>query len=207
MTYRPQKIVSSNNKTGFSINLPADHCNPTSICKAKCYMKSGHMALPINRKKQKYVSSYLLGTDISMLVWECSILRALRLNGCGDLLMAMIKNILLLAKSCPNTTFYGMTRKIDIARAINNKLPNLSILVSVDDSSPNSVWDYEGKICFGPRLACDTVPQDDRIVTVFPYHCHGKLVKGIPKNKKNCPAIYHKVSGCMECKRCWSWYK
>lgn len=205
--YRPGKILSSNGKTGFSLNLPAKNCNSTENCKAKCYMKSGHMALPINKKKQQFVSDYLLGNNIALLIYECMILQALRLNGCGDLLMGMVANILLLAKSCPNTIFYGMTRKIDIARAINNKLPNLSILVSVDGSSPNPVWDYEGKLCFGPRLSCDIVPNDKRIVTVFPYHCHGKLVKGIPTHKKDCPAIYHKVSGCMECGRCWKWKK
>jgi hypothetical protein len=207
MTYRPGKLLSSNEKTGCSLNLPLDHCNPTPNCVKDCYARSGPMALPASKKKQLFVSNYLLGTDISMLIWECSILHAVRLNGSGDLLTGMIKNILKLAKSCPDTKFYGMTRKIEIATAINNKLPNLSLLVSVDSSSPDSVWDYPGKLCFGPRRITDIVPNDKRIVTVFPYHCHGSAIKGMPKHKKDCQAVWHKIPGCMACKRCWSWYK
>ena len=206
--YRPQKILSSNGKTGHSLNLPLDNCTPTPNCKKDCYARSGPMLLPASRKKQKFVSNYLLGNNISMLIWECSILLAVRLNGCGDLLMAMVANILLLAKSCPETKFYGMTRKIMIAIALNNKLPNLSILLSVDASSPVSVWDYPGKLCFGPRRAIDVVPDNDkRIITVFPYHCHGAVMKGMPHHKKDCGAVWHTIPGCMACKRCWSWKK
>lgn len=203
--YTPQKIISKNLKTEYSINLPTHLCSPTKLCKTICYARYGHMALPVSRRKQNYVSTYLKGNDITQLIQECLFLSYVRLNGCGDLLRGHLSNISLLAKSCPNTVFYGMTRKPEIANALNNKLPNLKLLLSVDSSTPkNILQSYTGKICFGPRRACDTVPDDDRIITVFPLHIHGRVIN-IPEHPLDCPATRHKISGCHECKRCWNW--
>jgi len=204
--YSPLKIISENPKTGASINLPLDHCAPTKLCKMMCYAKSGPIALPVTKRKQKYVSDYLTGNDITQLIHECFFLPSVRLNGSGDLLKKHVSNIIQLASTCLNTMFYGMTRKPYIAEALNNKLPNLKFLLSVDAStSKKLIKDYTGTICFGPRRACDKVPKDKRIVVVFPYHCHGTVIQGIPKHSLDCPAVRHEVNGCHECKRCWNW--
>jgi hypothetical protein len=101
-----------------------------------------------------------------------------------------------------------MTRKIEIAAAINKpQLPNLRILVTVDSSSPKKTWDYPGTLCYGPRHPNDTVPNDPRILTVFPAHYSGKTQKDMPQHPKDCPAVWHRVSGCAACTRCYTWWE
>ena len=206
MAYRPGSILSTNTKTGCSINLPiAGHCCPTKNCARVCYAKSGHTALPTNKRKQVWVSDYLKGKDISELIQECLSRTAVRLSGTGDILKEHVPNLKKLAKACPATQFWGMTRKLEIAKALNNKLPNLKLMVSVDSSSPESVWKYNGALCFGPRLQGDKVPKDKRIKVIFPYHQSGHVVKGVPRDKKDCKAVLHEIPGCLNCGRCWSW--
>ena len=204
--YSPQTILSKNIKTGCSINLPIKgHCTPTKNCAHDCYGKCGHTVYPVSLRKQKYVSDYLKNNDLSRLITECQKRTAVRISGVGDLLIEHVNNIINLAKACPNTMFWGMTRKINIANAINHKLPNLKLLLSVDASSPSSVWNYPDKICFGPRRANDSVPDDPRIQTVFPRHFAGRIVGPVPYHRKDCPAVRHTVSGCLECGHCWKW--
>jgi hypothetical protein len=211
MTYHPQQILSKNGKTGVSIDLPLKgHCSPTKNCAKDCYARCGHQARPDALRKQQWVSDYLLGNDLSSLAMEARQYSAVRLNGSGDLLKGHVKNIIKLAQYCPYTQFWGMTRKKDVAYALNGKngfpkLPNLRILLSVDATSPEKVWRYDGAMCYGPRRAEDTVPDDPRIITVFPRHHAGRVIKGIPEHSKDCQGVYHRISGCMECARCWSW--
>jgi hypothetical protein len=179
--YFPTTILSSNTKTGCSINLPIKgHCTPTKNCAACCYAKSGHTALPTNIRKQVWMSQYLKGPSIAQLILETKSRTAVRLSGTGDL-------------------------SLDVAAELNGRLPNLKLLVSVDSSSPDSVWNYPGTLCYGPRLAGDVVPRDKRIITVFPYHKGGRVINGVPNHKKDCPAVRHVVDGCMSCGRCWKW--
>lgn len=203
--YKPVNILSENKKTGHSLDLPIKgHCRPSKNCSHDCYAKSGHQALPIAQKKHKYVSNYLKRHNIKQLISECMSQHAIRLSGSGDLLMKHVPQILRLAKACPQTKFWGMTRKLEIAEALNNKLPNLQLLVTVDSSSPKKTWTYPGKLCFGPHRPNETVPSDDRIVTVFPRHFAGHVIKGVQEHPKDCPAVWHKVSGCIECQKCWN---
>jgi hypothetical protein len=207
--YFPTTILSENSKTGCSLNLPiAGHCRPTKNCSRTCYARYGHTALPVSKNKQRWLSDYLKGSDITQLIGECRGRTAVRLNGTGDLNKEHVPNILKLAKTCPATVFYGMTRKIEIAKALNNKLPNLKFMVSVDSSTPKSIWEnYKGTLCWGPRFAGDVVPNLKNIRTIFPYHFAGKIVKKdhMPHDPRDCPAIWHKVSGCLSCGKCWNW--
>lgn len=205
--YTPLKIISENSKTGISINFPiVGHCKPTSLCKKLCYARVGHMALPSNKKKQQFVSDYFKGNDILQAIIECRSHTTVRLNGSGDFLPEHVTNIVSLAQACPNTVFYGMTRKPEIAKILNNALENLKILLSIDIETPKGIWkDYPGKMTFGPRRFFDKVPKDSRIVVVFPYHFGGKVIKHVPVHKKDCPAVRHTKSGCLDCGRCWKW--
>lgn len=207
MNYFPTTILSQNSKTGCSINLPiAGHCRPTKNCARCCYARSGHTAMPSNKKKQVWVSEYLKGSDLTQLINECRGRTAVRLSGTGDLSLEHCPNIIHLAKACPATMFWGMTRKLEVAKALNKKVPNLKIMVSVDSSSPDSIWKYNGVLCFGPRLKNDTVPKNDkRIRIIFPYHKGGRIIKGVPEDKKDCQAVYHRIPGCLSCGRCWNW--
>ena len=206
--YHPSSILSSNTKTGCSLNLPIKgHCRPTKNCAKACYARCGHTALPSNIRKQVWLSNYLKGQDITELIQECRGRTAVRLSGTGDLQTEHVPNILKLAAQCPATQFWGMTRKLEIAKALNGHHPNLKIMVSVDSSSPESVWKYKGVLCWGPRLATDKVPNLKKIRTIFPYHFTGRIVQeqSMPKDQRDCPAVRHQVSGCLECGRCWNW--
>jgi hypothetical protein len=101
--------------------------------------------------------------------------------------------------------FWGMTRKPEVARSLNGKYPNLKLLVTQDETSPKDVLEYEGKKCFGPRKAGVPIPEDDRIITVFPYHFTGRVVNNVEAHAKDCPAVRHELSGCQACGRCWKW--
>jgi len=205
-SYFPTHLLSENKKTCVSINLPIKgHCTPTKQCAQDCYGKSGHTALPSNTKKQKFISKYLERKDITLLIHECRQFISVRLNGVGDLNPQHLPAILSLAEACPQTEFWGMTRKTNIATKVNGKLPNLSILMSIDVTSPDSVWKYDGALCFGPRRPEDAVPDDERIITIFPRHHGGRVIGNTPTDKKDCPAVRHTVNGCIECKRCWNW--
>lgn len=205
------QLLSKNAKTGVSIDFPIKHhCRPSKICMTYCYARFGHQAMRNARNKQIKVSEYLKGKDISDLILEAKLYSTVRLCGSGDMLKEHVSNIIKLAKECPYTQFWGMTRKKEIAYALNGKgkypkMSNLRILLTVDATSPQSVWNYEGAMCFGPRRPEDTVPNDDRIITVFPRHQGGRVIKGIPEHPKDCQAVYHRISGCLECGRCWSW--
>lgn len=206
--YSPYRILSSNTKCGCSVNLPIrGHCTPTRVCARACYARTGHCARPASIRKQLYLSRYLKGNDLSRMVGESGKWRAVRLSGTGDLQTGHIRNILRLAGACPDTQFWGMTRKPDIARKLNRRLPNLKVMVSVDSSSPASVWKYDGALCWGPRLAEDRVPRDPRIKVVFPYHCMGRVVQAklMPRDRRDCKAVWHEISGCQACGRCWDW--
>lgn len=204
--YQPKKLLSDNDKTNVSFNFPIKgHCTPTKNCRKFCYACKWHMAREDTVKKQNFVSKYFRGNDLTQAVWESNQYRAIRWLASGDFKRKHVPNVIRLAELCPNTKFYGMTRKEYIAYEINGKLDNLNILVSVDGTSPKSVWDYEGKLCYGPRLEVDIVPDDPQIITVFPRHCHGRVIKGIPHHEKDCPAVWKKISGCMECGQCWEW--
>ena len=204
MSYAPQKIISENRKTSCSINLPmAGHCTPTKNCAASCYAKSGPMALPSNKRKQHWVSEYLKGTDLTQLASECRRWTAVRLSGSGDLLPDHVPAILKLAKACPKTIFWGMTRKVAVAKALNKKLPNLKLLVSIDATSPQTTLKYKGPVCFGPRLPGDVVPDLPNLITVFPYH-QGGQVRGVSRHPKDCKAVWHENTGCIDCNKCWN---
>ena len=204
--YSPTTILSENSKCGCSLNLPiAGHCRPTPNCARCCYARSGHTALPASKHKQVYTSKYLAGNNIDRLIEEARTWPAVRLSGTGDLSLDHCKNLIRLAASVPRTMFWGMTRKIEIANEINHKLPNLKLMVSVDSSSPKSVWKYPGAMCWGPRLASDVVPDDPRIHTVFPYHRSGRVINGVPHDRRDCRAVWHEISGCQVCGRCWNW--
>jgi len=200
-------ILSSNKKTGVSLNLPVANCNPTKICRHCCYGR--HHYLGHGRAcLAKWIrnSKYLAQThDCIELIAEARAFSAVRISGVGDILPEHVPNLLKLAKACPNTQFWGMTRKPELAHQLNGRSQNLRLLVTVDASSPDSTWDYDGRLCYGPRRATDKVPRDKRIVTVFPYHNSGKIVGSVPEHRLDCPAIRHKVSGCLECGRCWLW--
>jgi hypothetical protein len=203
---RPHKILSDNSKTIVSLNLPIHgHCRPTEICLRKCYAKSGHLAFPLPVRKQYWVSKYLSQPNIKDLIEECRSYQAVRLSGSGDLKQGHIPQVLKLARECPKTEFWGMTRKTEIASVLTNRLPNLRLMVSIDRSSPSKARDWAGALCWGPRMPGDSIPQDTRFKVFFPCHQSGRVLKNMEPMDKDCPGVWHKVKNCLSCTKCWTY--
>jgi len=162
------------------------------------------MALPVAEKKQQWVSDYLLGDDVSQLINECHQHPAIRLCGGGDLLPKQALSILKVAEACEETQFWGFSRKPVIVDMLNDQLPNVYMQLSVDYTTPVSLWeDADCDISYGPRMQDDEVPDDARIRVVFPYHFRGRVINGVPHHHKDCHAVWDHSIHCYQCKRCY----
>ncbi len=202
-------MLSENSKTGASINLPLINCKPTKRCSNECYACVGPIANPNSVRKSMIVDKAIREMDLHRLIRECTQRLNVRLNGSGDLLPEHVRAILALARACIDTTFWGFTRNIEVAEALNGKLSNLSLIVSIDATSPKGFADgFDGPLAFGPRNPGDELPDDPRIIVVFPTHHQGKPDAAIPIDGKDCPATRFKVreeklGACDRCKRCY----
>lgn len=211
-TYKPTRLLSHNTKTDDpSLNLPIlGHClNKTERCETACYALTGPIAMSVSVLKQEYLSRYLRqANDLRQLIGECSVVKSVRLNGGGDLLPAHVPAIIKLAKACKETIFWGMSKNLDVLRLINTAgLPNLSLLLSVDGTTPKSIIEnYTGAFVWGPALPGDKIPfGDKRLKVVFPYHQGGKVRDpNMPKTHLDCRAITNKELHCNQCRRCWN---
>jgi hypothetical protein len=143
--------------------------------------------------------------DVGRLIDESKTFRAIRLSGTGDLKNKHIDQILRIVQACPDTQFWGMTRKTEIASILSNHLPNLHMMVSVDSTSPQRIWNYAGPMCWGPRMPGDNIPQDQRLKIYFPMHKAGKVLKVLSPLPLDCPGVWHTVKNCLDCSKCWSY--
>jgi len=248
---RVVQLLSTNTKTGTSINLPVINCRPTRRCAKACYACEGPITFKHSVRKTLVVDEALRKGEIEGLIWECRMLRSVRLNGSGDMTDEHVDSVLRLAQACPGTLFWGFTRKREIAEAVNGKpsaeapgdparrsdageavngrasstasstssesvsgrsmsadgrLPNLSLIVTFDATSPDKeLAGYEGPLAFGPRKPKDPVPDDARIIVVFPEHHSGRTIANVPLHPKDCPATRGHVrrNACQRCQRCW----
>lgn len=203
---KPIRLLSENHKTHTSLNLPLINCKPTKRCSEACYACVGPVAWPNSIRKALAVDAILREGKIESLTWECQELQTVRLNGSGDMTLQHVQPILNLAGACHKTVFYGFTRNREVAEAINNKLENLSLIITFDVTSPPAELDgYNGPLAFGPRRPEDSVPDDERIVVVFPEHHLGHTIPGIPPHPSDCPATrgMNRYHACQRCRRCW----
>jgi len=202
----PVAMLSDNHKTNTSINLPVMNCHPTKRCAPACYACEGPISWDNSVRKTLVVDAALRKGEIEGLVWECRRLQDVRLNGSGDMTMAHVPGILKLAAACPKTLFWGFTRSREVAEAVNSQRDNLSLIVSFDATSPAGQLDgYKGPLAFGPRKPRDKVPEDSRIIVVFPEHHHGRTVPNVPLHPKDCPATrgMERKNACERCQHCW----
>ena len=203
---RPVPILSDNHKTGSSINLPVMNCRPTRRCAAACYACVGPISWGNSIRKALAVDAALRKGEIEGLIWESRRLRDLRLNGSGDMCPVHVPAVLELARKCPATLFWGFTRVREVAEAINKQQDNLSLIISFDSTSADRVLaGYLGPLAFGPRRPRDPVPEDGRIIVVFPEHHAGHTMHGVPVHPKDCPATRgaERRDACQRCQKCW----
>ncbi len=166
---RAVPILSTNRKTAVSINLPVRNCKPTRRCAAACYACEGPIAWTNSVRKALAVDAALRKGEIEGLIWECRMLQGVRLCGSGDMTLDHVPAVLRLAEACPDTTFWGFTRRREVAEAVNGQQADLSLIVTFDATSPDrELQGYEGPLAFGPSTPRDKVPDDQRIIVVFP---------------------------------------
>ncbi len=203
---RAVPILSTNRKTAVSINLPVRNCKPTRRCAAACYACEGPIAWKNSIRKALAVDAALKRGEIEGLIWECRMLQGVRLCGSGDMTLEHVPAILKLADACSDTTFWGFTRRREVAEEINGQHVNLSVIVSFDTTSrKKELRGYKGPLAFGPRAARDKVPDDQRIMVVFPEHHAGHTIPNVPPHPKDCPATrgMDRRHACQRCRRCW----
>jgi hypothetical protein len=207
---RTVPILSTNRKTAVSINLPVRNCRPTRRCAAACYACEGPIAWKNSIRKALAVDAALRKGEIEGLTWECRMLQGVRLCGSGDMTLDHVPAVLKLAEACPETIFWGFTRRREVAEAINGRYVNLSVIVTFDATSPEGeLRGYAGPLAFGPRMPRDIVPDDPRIVVVFPEHHAGRTIANVPEHPKDCPATrgMNRRHACQRCRRCWRPYE
>ncbi len=203
---RVAPLLSENLKTGTSINLPVLNCFPTTRCAAACYACVGPISWRNSLRKALALDDALKRNEVEGLIWECRRFIDVRLNGSGDLLPVHVPAVLRLAGSCPETVFWGFTRNREVSQEVNGRLPNLSLILTFDATSKDrDLSGYEGPLAFGPRRPGDEVPEDPRLVVVFPEHHVGHTLPGIPLHSLDCPATRgaKRRNACQRCRRCW----
>jgi len=204
ITYR-FPLLSENKKTGHAINLPIKNCRPSAYCQKVCYACLGPISFDasINRS---LLTDYLLSSgDVNGFIYECSALTSCRICGSGDLNIEQAPSIIKIAKACPKTSFYGFTRKREIADGLLKKVKNLFMMLSIDHTTPENVYKgYKGKIAFGPRVKGVDMPKIKNISVSFPEHHRGETVEGIKELDSDCPAtrgLSHE-GACLNCRKC-----
>ncbi len=207
----PLQFLSGNKKTGVSINLPLTNCRPSIRCAETCYAMEGFIAAGNSIRRTLAVDRlFRTGEGMDRLIEECKQQDNVRLNGIGDFVTEHIVQLYRLAWACPDTIFWGFTRKQEIARMVNGtSYDNLSIILSWDASHrAGHVKGYKGPLAYGPVKPEDKIPDDPRIIVVFPEH-HGRGPTGnVEPHKKDCPAVRTtnpdlKYDACGRCRRCF----
>lgn len=205
------KLLSGNKKTGVAINLPLLGCRPSPRCAEVCYAMEGFVAAPHVMSATLRMDQILrTGEHLDKLIKECRKEKDVRLLGIGDFIPEHILNVLLIAQKCPDTIFWGFTRKRENAETLNKVYDNLSIVLSWDVThAPSHVDGYKGPLSYGPIQASEEVPDDPRIIVVFPEHHQSHPDPKIEKHQKDYPATRIppfreglKTQACQRCGRC-----
>lgn len=138
--------VSTNDKTGYSINTPiAETCRPTEACAKYCYGNTGRISMSgaLRRQYENFVRFQTLERaskrdleDEADRVFHAVYPQQtfLRFFGVGDLTPGAVRLINVLAKRHPRLALWVATRKLELAKKLVRS-PNLHIMVSLDAST------------------------------------------------------------------------
>jgi hypothetical protein len=206
------KVLSENTKVGRSLNFPIEgYCHPSVLCEVACYAKTGRLAMTASTTHQQKVAQYFNNGDMTRLIAEVKKWKyaSIRISASGDLIPAWVPHIIKLAQACPNSMFWGMTKKAGVAYSINKEmLPNLALLVSLDSStffrpSGQRLLDYVdngGFYCY-TEVCAETIKKtviaagrdairahldDEDIIEMYDAHAQkhdAKLVTVFPEHK------------------------
>lgn len=205
------KMLSGNKKTGAALNLPLSCCRPSARCAETCYAMEGFISSDRAIQHSLVIDRlFRIGEGMVRLIKECRKRKDVRLNGIGDFITDHLPQLFRLVEACPKTIFWGFTRKKEIAVLVNGQYKNLSLVLSWDATHHKShVRGYKGPLAYGPIQPGEKVPNDKRIIVVFPEHHQKHPHVDILEHKKDCPATripigreYLKEGACQRCQRC-----
>ena len=129
-----------NYMTRLAIGFAYYDCRPSPLCKVRCY------GLPISGINDYSMLSLAVITSESLKTGDPRYLRPLskklrnlkylKIGHWGDAVLEQIPVITKIAEANPMTTFWWYTRKLEIARAANERsLPNLRAYLSLDPTT------------------------------------------------------------------------
>jgi hypothetical protein len=111
-----------------------------------------------------------------------------------------------LADELPNVTFWGFTRKVDVAKGLlSSGKTNIKVIFSLDKSTPGSILTQVEELGVKTSWLYDdssaVIPSSVHVI--FPNHANGHLDTSLPQlQSKECPAIRNPKIHCDSCKHC-----
>lgn len=206
-------LVSTNSKTGISLNFPVSAtCRPTKICAKICYACRPQSRLMMTPALRKAWTTYYFFEDNDLKTIAERLnkeytkyqkrlgLKALRWNGVGDLFP---KAVDVLNYMAPRYDIVHMvfSRRPDMVNTVDVH-PNLAVNFSLDESNWSKwVLITRPQTNFTYLRTSDFVP-DAPIDVVFRQHIGWK---DISAHKADCPADDHSIDhalACVKCNRC-----
>lgn len=210
------RILSTNNKTGYSVNLPiAQTCDPSSVCRRVCYACDGWFVKSVVQRKALAVLRWFQATPtalaVATLARECDRagLAYLRWNGSGDLVRSTVAVINAMAARHPGITHVVYSRKPYLIGLLAER-PNIVVNVSLDASSldlPAQITRRGVRYTYLRETAADIPPAWSEtlpIEVVFPVVERG--LAAIPHDPRDCAADSGRMpldGACARCLRCY----
>jgi len=213
-----ENIISSNSKTGVSINFPiALTCRPLETCRQYCY--AGKKGKPItwatSLKKQVRVWRYFKSTTpdevAERVLKECHRrkLTWLRWNGCGDLFPEACNVISRVAKADPGITHLVVTKKPEYVPLIP-ELDNIFLMFSIDWSEESRNRLEEARRHKHKRMYVSQVRHsmdDDTSKASIIFNMQGQKGLEFDDKRRCCPVDAGALAlkgGCDKCRKCFT---
>jgi len=209
---RKTGYISSNTKTGHSLNFPILNCTPTKICASSCYACLGPTSWKASLLKALAIENTLqsnMGYALTETVGEIKklSLTELRYSGGGDLSDHGVNYIIELAALCPDVIFWGFTRKIRVAEKLaSSGKSNIKVIYSLDAKTSLAailkIKELGIKTSWLYNDQANIIPKDIHIV--FVNHVHGSPDPSLKEVNNECPAIRKHQVTCFNCKKCFN---
>jgi len=209
-------LVSTNLKTGWSINFPIiQTCNPTPVCEKLCYAKYGRLAMSPSLQRQNQVLKIFQEEGAEALAdtiaegYKKKQLTFLRWNGVGDLTPKICQIINIIGSKYPDQIHWIVTRKPEMVKLLNYNMPNMYIQFSLDGSQDSIERKKTVESLNHPRvyfsfLRCEE--DEDTLNASIIFNLQQK--KGsLSYNAKCCPVDSGRLpveNACEKCRKCFN---
>jgi len=222
--------LSTNEKTGLSVNVPISTCTPTALCMRYCYTLQGRTWMPsslaVQMRNQRLFDYLATASDdvVRTVAYDIAAqcrkkkTKMLRWNGVGDLSVGACRVINMLLAIDPELTLWVISRRADMIVRLDDAA-NLRLQISLDPTTPVKVEATLRSLAHNYRKAAvryaftrtaESDVANGPINTTFNYHkSDDRAWFGVDPTA--CPAsvpvdkggIGHK-GACASCQRCFA---